>query len=154
MKSGYLPDFERWRSANRSRRFSLFDYAHLSLRDRGVSADSVLALAQLVWPQFLEKDGLVLVAENYSAEKMAELRLRGMSDHDVEFWINLFCVDGFFHEMADASDEHIEEFAHLLAQSWTTKLKLDYPNSAFEMRIIRDDDAGDLCISFTQKRED
>ena len=146
----HLSDYERWKAANAPGELSLFDYAYAAFRSNAVAADGILAIAALVWPTFVEVDGLVLLTEQYTEAKVADLRAQGLSEREVEFWINLFCVDGFFHDLELESPEHQEQLAEILQQSWEAKLVREFPGRAFHVRVVRDADVGDLCVVFTR----
>lgn len=145
-----MKDFERWRSANAGQEFSLFDYAYAALCDTRAGADLALAMTKLVWPRFVEVEGCVFLGEQYSLAKESELRSRGFTGPDLEFWINLFSVDGLVRGLPSTSADHEEELALLLRDSWDAKLKKDFPDRFFLVRIVRDEDVGDVCLVFTQ----
>ncbi len=146
----HLADYEQWKASNAPSELSLAEYIHGVFRTKAVAADAILAIAALVWPAFIEVDGLVLLAEQYSPAKLAELRAQGLSEGEAELWINLFCVDGFFLDLEMASPDHEEQLAETLVQSWEAKLAREFPGRAFHVRILRDADVGDLCVVFTR----
>ncbi len=120
-----MPRYDDWRAANSPLPFSMFDYAHGVLREAKVSGDVVVALASLVWRMFIEVEQLVFLAEEYSEEKAQALSRRGVTGPDLEYWMNLFSVDGFFQNIA-GTEEDEERLASLLVQSWTAKLSIEF----------------------------
>jgi hypothetical protein len=118
------------------------------LRTSGAESDLVVGIASLVWPRFLEVDGLVFLAEHYAADKVRALADQGIAGGELEYWINLFSIDGFFNELRGASLEHAELLAELLAKAWRAKLATEFPLRQFVVNVIRDAEAGDICVVF------
>lgn len=48
-----MPDYESWRSANQPQGFSLFDYVHAIMSTNDLPTDLLLAMARLLWPEFV-----------------------------------------------------------------------------------------------------
>ncbi len=142
--------YEQWRAANPPGSFSWFDYAHCVLRERKIAGDFAVAVARLVWPEFVEVDGLVFLADQYSDEKASSLRDQGIVGRQLEYWMNLFSVDGFFSGVEASTPEDQEQMAGMLVSAWKTKLRSEFVARTFSVEIVRDDDVGDLCIVFTQ----
>jgi hypothetical protein len=142
--------YGQWKAVNPPGSFSWFDYAHCVLREGQISGDLAVALAQLIWPQFVKIDGLIFLAEQYSEEKASSLRGQGIIGRELEYWMNLFSVDGFFADISGSTQEQEEGFAETLVQAWRAKLFSDFGSHAFTVEIVRDDDVGDLCVVFMQ----
>jgi hypothetical protein len=132
-----LADYDRWRVANEGIEFSLFDYAYGCLRTSGAEADLIVAIASLVWPRFLEVGGLVFLAEQYTVEKVQALSDQGIAGVELEYWINLFSIDGFFHGLPGVSAEHAEFLAQVLAKAWRAKLTTEFPLREFVVEPVR-----------------
>jgi hypothetical protein len=144
-----LDDYERFKTINDGS-VSLFDYAHAVVRGASLPSDVFLAVALMVWPNLKEVDGNVYLAEQFSELRVEELRAEGRSSRDLEFWMNLFSVDGFLAGFAGDSIEQERAFAALLASSWTMKLRHDYPGKLFNVRIIDSPEDGDVAVTFSQ----
>ncbi len=146
-----LRDYERWRSSNLPESFSLFDYIHAIMKTKQISADLVIALARLLWPDFVEINGRVFLAEQYSEAKLHELRTQGFNETEAQYWMNLFSVDGLLGAQESSHPDYEGEFAAILECSWSAKLAMDYPGRHFMVRTVQDEDAGDICIVFTDE---
>lgn len=131
---------------------SRFDYAHFMLRGTYSHADRALALAGLFWPQLRLVDGLVIVAELYSEEKLAELKNRGLSANELEFWMNLFSVDGFLEGIPGASLGHAEAIGDTLVASWTARARLSFTSGDVIAELVTDRESGDVCVTLTRRR--
>jgi hypothetical protein len=143
--------YEHWKDANYPSFFSWFDYAHCVLRERQVAADFAIAIARIVWPNFIEIDGLIFLADQYSDEKVSSLRTQGVAGQQLEYWMNLFSIDGFFSGVDSTTQEDEEQFAGMLVCTWKAKLQSEFITRDFVVEIAKDDAAGDLCVVFTQR---
>lgn len=142
-----LVDFDQWKRANRESRFSLVDYAFAALHGQVAHADGAVAFADLFWPNFIEIDGLVLISPLFSKEKLEELRARGLSDRDVELWMNLLSVDGLLGTLKGTTDDHVEYVSRVLAESWQQKLARDFPSGSHHATVKKDTESGDVCVT-------
>lgn len=142
--------FEHWKAANNSRdSFSWFDYAHCVLRDQRIAGDMAVAIARLVWPDFIEVEGLVFLADQYSEEKAATLRNQGVDGHWLEYWINLFSVDGFFDGISASSEDH-DALSCRLATAWRKKVETEFLGRNFVVEIVNENDSEDICVALYQ----
>lgn len=139
--------YEDWKAANPARSFTWADYAHFVLQEREVPGDFALAMAKVLWPRFIEVEECVFLAEHYSEEKALSLQKQGLSNRQVEYWLNLFSVDGFFHGVESSTEEDEEQFAQVLVETWRAKLRIEFPGRTFVVEAVRDDEAGDLCVT-------
>ena len=146
-KNVNLKDYERWRRLNREP-FSLYDYAYAAAYQQRLPADAMMAFAMLIWPPFRDVDGLVLLAEQYDATKLARLRSQGLTEAKLEYWMNLLSVDGLFQSLPGATRWHMRAFANTLHQSWRAKLRQDYPMLRFRVEVVIDDEVDDVCVVF------
>ncbi len=142
--------YQQWREANPQGSFSWFDFAHCVMRDGEIGGDLAIALARLIWPEFIEIDSLVFLAEQYSEDRASSLRNQAIVGHHLEYWMNLFSVDGFFSGVDGTPEETQEHLAKILVDAWRAKLTTDFPSRKFVVEIVRDDDVGDLCVVFMQ----
>jgi len=146
-----LPDYQQWKKSNADKEFSFFDYAHAILREKAAPADLVLGIASIVWPNFVQIGDGVYLAEQYSEAKVESLRAQGLARDQIEFWVNIFSVDGFFADLDSWTEAHEEDFSQILASAWRRKLELEFPQRKFVVQVLQDPDVGDLCVVFTQK---
>jgi hypothetical protein len=134
--------YPAWSAANGGR-LSWFDYAAGALHESRAPEDLVLALARILWPTFVEVDGLVFLSDSYSSERVEQLRSQGLEGAQLEHWMNLFCLDGLV-------PTRCEDLAPRLLDTWRAKLGADYPTRTFDVKVLRDEDVGDVCITFFQ----
>lgn len=137
--------YQAWSAANGGT-LSWFDYASGVMRDRSAPDDLVVALARILWPSFVEADGRIFLADQYSDERVKRLQSQGIEGDRLEYWMNLFCIDGLV-------PDRCEVVAPTLVDAWRAKLGADYPRREFEVKLLRDEDVGDLCITFHQSSQ-
>jgi hypothetical protein len=92
----------------------------------------------------------VFLEQNYSLEKLQKLRNDDSSEREstnAEFWMNLINVDSFF-EHSNAPNEHVEVFTKKLVETWSAKLKIDFPNIKFAVEYMHDSDTNDYALTF------
>jgi len=146
-------DFERFRQANPGLDVSRLDYASNMLRGHLTHADGILALAGLFWPDFRLVDGLVLVDALYTDHKLAQLRANSLvAEHEVEYWMNMFSVDGFLEDLPGDTSDRVEALAEVLASSWNAKAALQFGAGEVRARILRDKDVGDIAVTLVRQR--
>jgi hypothetical protein len=143
--------FEDFRRANIHRAVSKLDYANNVLRGDITHADGVLAIGALFWPEFRVIDGLVFVDALFTDEKLANLRADGCADQEVEYWMNLFSVDGFFDNLPGESPFHIDAVAEMVCSSWAAKAAAEFRNNNLVSHILRDGDTGDVLVTISRR---
>ena len=146
-----IQDFSQWKESNGTA-VSRFDYAHFVLRGYVSHADAAIALAGVFWPQLRLVDGLVIVAELYSEAKLVDLRNRGMSPNELEFWMNLFSVDGFLEGVPGASPGHAHAIADILVASWTASARRLFTSGDVAAELVTDRETGDVCVTLSRRR--
>lgn len=149
-KSLELVDFERWKAANEGVPFSIADYVHAKLSHDRAHADTLVAIAWLLWPRFIERDALVYLEAQFDPERLSGLRASGVNGHLLEYWMNLFCVDGLFAGIENGTTTHAVSLAETLAEAWAAKLSRDFPTRCFDTRVVTDAQEGDVCVVFNQ----
>jgi len=146
-----LHDYRRWKHENVGKRFSLFDYVYGVLRTKEISADLLVGVADLLRPDFVVEQGSVFLRSEFDNAVVGQLRSQAGRPQDVELWANMFCVDGIFHQLKDSSKAAVEFLAVRIRDSWAAKLRLDFPERTFEVSVYRDNDVGDVCVSFYEQ---
>jgi hypothetical protein len=145
-----LEDFDKWKQSNKD--FTLFDYVFQEARNVNLNSDFYFAFFELIWPKFIRRNEFVFLEQNYSSEKLQKLHDTDAvkKDHqNIEFWMNLVNIDPFF-EHTDVSDEHVEAFTIKLVETWSAKLKIDFPNVSFKVEYMHDADVSDYALTFYQ----
>lgn len=143
-----MPDFDKWRSVNRAQGFSLFDYAHAILSTHQLPTDLLLATARMLWPEYETYGGMVFLKEQFSAARVEEHR-KTLSKTETEYWVNLLCIDGLFAYSGSPDLSQDEEFARIVSESWRAKLRADFPDRSFDVKLMVDESVGDVLVTFT-----
>ena len=142
-----LTDYEEWRSRNSKKgSFDLADYIHGVFDYKNIHEDLCFAFLNLIWPEFIEVDGMVFIKDSYQAKKQNISMEAHKLNSETEFWINLLTLDDFLH-IKDAEKQTF--LVTKLGESWKAKLKQDFPSLNFKITIADDED--DLGISFHQE---
>lgn len=141
-----LNDYEMWVNANSTKKFSLFDYMHGVMLTENLSSDLFIAFLKLVWPEFYSYNNCVFLKEQFDQKKYDELVDQGLSNKDIEYWINLVLIDGIFE---NATVETCEYLAKNLVSAWKVKLKNDFPEKDFELKYFFEEEDG-FFVVFSQ----
>ncbi len=139
-----LIDYQKWKDLN-GEDFSLFDYLRGSLASGECSPDIVVSFARLLFPEFLEKEGMIFLKEQFSQEKFDQFRSQGMEPSKIEYWINLLAVSDLITSLPDS---FVKELTLNIKRSWETCLAESYPKKIFNVDLIQDDD--DMFLVFNQ----
>lgn len=120
------------------------------IEDGKIKPDQVFDFLELYWPTFMQKDGYVLLKENYTEEKYNRLVTDKINP---EFWINLLTIDDFFSNSENKEKEQIS-FSKKLVEIWKTKLEKDFPSMEFTVKCIADKQSGDCGLTFYQTKHE
>lgn len=145
-----LRDFDKWKHSNPN--FTLFDYVFQEAKSVNLNSDFYFALFELIWPKFIRRDKFVFLEQNYSSEKLDKLNESNVcknENQNIELWMNLVNIDPFF-EHTNVSDEYVEAFTKKLVETWSAKLKMDFPNLSFKVEYMHDADVNDYALTFYQ----
>jgi len=130
----------------------------LSWLNSVAQSDVAIGYAELFWPRFVVFERYVL-RRDFSLEN-----LRGwetapdINRRDIEWFVN--CLDvgslffrGFTGEFAEGADHDLLDqrvlyIRDVLKATYTAKLKLDFPDRAFEVVMIEDED--EIAMTFCQ----
>jgi hypothetical protein len=115
-----------------------------------VRLDQALCLSDLLWPDFIEEDGLLLrlsaMPDDWD-EYLHEARSSNWSDSDIEYVINHVHIYDVFINDPDRDEipfEAFKAFAELVTEMWKCKLLRDLPQHQFEVGV--QDVEGDLEV--------
>jgi hypothetical protein len=138
------PAFQRWREAvPASQRDDEQAYAAYVAR-----VDHWLCLLDVLWPKFIEVDGLVLRASDRLQNQREQNRLlhpmRALewSDSDIEYVINHVHVPDLF--LSDPDRDQIDDrvylyLANVIAEVWRCRLEALFPDVQFEVGLSGDE---------------
>lgn len=151
-----LPDYTHWVSLNSDKHFGMSDYIYGIFTSKSLAPDIFVAFLNLFWPEFIEKDDYVFIKDIYSEEKYVELIDENTEPKLVEYWMNIFEVDSFFTESEDfSSNSEFFEFCKYIGdklnETWSAKLKTEYPQKIFNVECITDAAKNEVFVVFHQK---
>jgi len=98
---------------------NVYDIVYNLILNKVISPELLFNILEIFWPTFIEKDGYVLLKEQFSKKYYNRLI---DEDSNPEYWINLVSIDQFFSEM-DEWEEKSSRFAKALVPIWEAKLK-------------------------------
>ena len=151
MDSPELPDFSKWQSVNKD--FTFFDYIYSSIKLKDLPPDFMLACLKLFWPDFFVENGCVFLKENFKREKYNRLVEQGLSQRELEYWMNLLSLDGFFSNGRSNEFESFSISKYLgkqLIPIWTSKLHLDFPKYVFMVKCVVDESEKEVFMVLKQ----
>ena len=167
-----LPHYQQWKERMHSAG-GLLDY----LREKG-NPDLAAAFSKLFWPDFVEVEGCIFLAERYTAidplpwtQQFKEWARE--KPGNVEFTANYFTVPALFAnsgpEKVDAKDDSGEPYwdgrptipqelfvylAQVLLMCWKHALAETFPDKEFEFYYFYDETSFPPTISFYQKKHE
>ena len=132
--------------------FTPFDFIH-----KYGSPLSALLHSHLFWPDFVEIDDMVFLQYEFEDENDYK-RLKEALEHyqwnrrAVEESFNVVEISSFFGKSTgDVSDEGYQVLASIVCDTWSAKLKHQFPSRRFEIDILDIDDTdGEIAIIFRQ----
>jgi hypothetical protein len=119
------------------------------IQDGKIDPTDLFNFSQLFWPSFVKKDGYVFLREQYSEEEYNNLR---KENENPEYWINLLTIDEFFSKLPDGEDKSVI-LSKILAEIWEVKLKKNFPDMAFTIECLWNEEYGDCGLTFYQTNE-
>ncbi len=144
-----LIDYMQWKKEDGKSYFSLFDYLSVQFKRFPLPIDAWVAFSEIFVPQFIESDGRIFIEECFKEKQDDYNRYskEGLSKKEIEFWINIICLDGLFYDLPGETDKISIFVGEKLKLSWEMKLKNDFPNRKFTVSLQKDDDVGDFLIT-------
>jgi len=143
----FFKDFLEWKELNKDSDFSFYDYLYHIMKLKSVNTDIFFAFGEIFCPTFIKYKNFILLKENFSEKKIKELIIK---KENVEYWMNLFMVDPYFEQEEDG-DLRAEHLSKILVDNWKSKLEKDFPNKAFIVKYLYDEEQGDYGLTFYQK---
>lgn len=101
----------------------------------------------LIWPTFVETNGMVFLAEEKRAQPALDDPSRTLADMfhgdqaEMERQFNYVAVSTLVGARPGVDDDDAEDrLARLLEESWAAKLAREYPNWDFAVEVTQEDD--------------
>lgn len=121
---------------------SAFDKIFHLTESKKLQGAHLLLLKHLYWPSFTRYKDMILLKEQFNnseADQVDNLPSK------IEFWTNFLLLNPYFDD-----NEMAKEFANDLAPIWRAKLANDFPGHDFIVKVLIDDETGDIGITFFQ----
>jgi hypothetical protein len=142
-----LPEARSW-SEGFGGRLGVLDFISNKL-----TIATALALATVLWPEFVEARGCVLWSERYEPDNFQEWWDKlGGNRQAIESTINhLHLWDVFDAGEDPTAEEALEALAGIVAQSWRAALENEFPGRRFEVTVARLDEDYGPTITFSSR---
>lgn len=149
LDTSLLPDFQQWLSQNQPGQPHLWEY----VRQR-TNVDLAAAYASLFWPDFLEVEGCVLLAERYDPQEFAQWleHFKGNTEQLERMLNHVHVYDLILDPAADAVDIQVwEHIGQALLHCWRAALRTQFPERAFGFSYATEPNVYGPTISFWQQ---
>lgn len=109
----------------------------------GGTVSSALLYASLIWPEFVEVDGMVFFAEERAAQPaLADpaktlARRFGGDRSEMERAFNAVEIPKLFASAMEADVPEVARLAEILRAAWKAKLAADFPDRQFVIEVLR-----------------
>ncbi|HEX9067749.1 MAG TPA: hypothetical protein VF807_03185 [Ktedonobacterales bacterium] len=119
-----------------------------------VGIERMLAAATVFWPDIVEEDGYVFIAEFYTQAIEGLMERFGGDKRRIERWVNAWSLETFFlgDELALSpalSDSALlTAFGEILRHFWVLRLQTLFPNRRFIVEVGEEIE-GELGLSIT-----
>lgn len=143
-----LSDYQHWKEAN-SDDFSLWDYL-FAVTD----VEIAIAFTKLFWPNFVEQDGGIFLAEVFEIELYEQLKAE-LGEEDItaiERALNQQHIDEMLPGAEKVGAENVLYLGQAIAQMWDSRLKSLYPQRRFQVECKPNEFA--VSVTFYQIRDE
>jgi hypothetical protein len=138
-----LKNFQKWQEVNGAD-FSLWDYMF-----RVSKAELAIALSTLFWPDFIEYEGGVFLAQVFNLEVYYQWKKNLDNDLTaIERVLNHQHIDDLFSGSEKVGINNLAYLGQVIAQMWESRLKSLYPSRHFEVICNRDEQT--VVVTFYQ----
>jgi hypothetical protein len=131
-----LQEYDDWKNANTN--WNISDYIHLKCK-----MNDAIAISKMLFPDFLEKEGCVILKFLYDEETFLEwFRFYKGDVKKVEYKCNLYEVMDYFnnnreeYESDTANNSAIDEFSKILKKSWEINLSILFPERKMNVDVF------------------
>lgn len=120
--------------------------------------DLAFAFCKLFFPDFIQVEGCVLLAEKFEPASFANWKnVLNQDRHQLESTLNRTHVYDLFSESESSVEvnlEMCEEIGKYLAKSWASALKENFPEKKFDIRFSTEPNDYGPTITFYQSERD
>lgn len=96
--------------------------------------DHFIGYSSLIWPKFREYKNRIYISDFFDEDRLNEMLNSGTTPRDAQIFMNILDLSQIFqYEKENVRDDVILYLAQILTESWTAKLKLDYPTKDIEV---------------------
>lgn len=129
-----LLNFQQWKQAN-GNDFSIFDYLF------GVAnVEVAIAFSKLFWPDFVEYKGGIFWTEAFNIEIYQQWKEKlGNDINAIERMMNHHHIDDLLPGAEKVGIDNLYYLGNTIAQMWSSRLKLVYPDRTFQVDCDRDE---------------
>jgi len=111
------------------------------------------AYARLIFPEFVEVQDRLYLADLFTQERLDELR-KGSDDRNAQVFMNVIDLSTMFCDADEQSGDEIRELGRFLEKTWTASAAASFPHR--RIHIILDDNleeegVGELLISLVDE---
>lgn len=149
-----MPDYQKWKAEEQSvRTQGLWDY----LFDEA-NHEIAAAFSKLFWPEFIEVEGLILLAERYPKLGMTPKEFKKKlktNPGSIEYTVNHIDISYMYHDFgmkARANAKLYDYLARVLIFSWKHALSVAFPEKEFLCLYEDEPSTGNYRISFIQRK--
>lgn len=122
----------------------LHDYIFRVREDYALPNEFIVAVLGFAYPRFMKVEGMLVLADKYSAERHAEYLSQGLSEQESGAWFNLVNIDSYFDDNAPA--DLIRIFGGMVCAIWKMKLENEFLSGKFEVEVLEDN--GEYFVQF------
>ena len=141
-------------------KYSLADTSNFNIIDfvcaYGNPVDALMYL-RFFWPEFIEKDGMIFLKETFENQegwaRFDEAKNYFAGNYmEIEKSFNYFEIPvQLVDKKNEIDDKEYEYIAERMKQMWDAKLKFDFPNRQFVVRVANPDvTGGEIGLIFYQ----
>lgn len=118
------------------------------------SSKQFTAYARLIFPEFVEVQGRLYLADLFTQERLKELQNQS-DDRDAQVFMNAIDLATMFCDANEQSDDEIRELGRFLKKTWTASAAASFPQR--QIHIVLDDNldeegVGELLISLLDEK--
>lgn len=129
-----MSDFQQWKKAN-SDDFSLWNYL-----SGAANVEIALAFTTLFWPDFVEHDGGIFLAEAFNQEIYEQWKAElGNDIAAIERVMNHQHIDDILPGAENVGIDNLVALGQVIEQMWDNRLKSCYPAQDFQVLCKKDE---------------
>lgn len=107
------------------------------------------AYARLIFPEFVEVQGRLYLADLFTQERLGELR-KGSDDRNAQTFMNVIDLATMFCDADEQSDDEVRELGRFLKKTWTASAAASFPHRQIQIILydnLEEEGVGELLIS-------